>query len=401
MCASRDKHADPYAVLGISPSATSHQIRRAYKSLCLRWHPDKHPAGSARRAAERQFKSISVAYATILERRSKPSSSSAKHASSATSSSSRSRNHFGPAAAAGGDFDDDAAFFFHDVCDSDEDELQQHSGSMSYRSTTRHDDFVLDLPLSLSEYANGCVKQHRLHSEEPGGTAKLLRVVVKPGYRPADRIRFRHVRADGGDVVFTLTQCTAPPWADAKVHGDDVHMTQRLQLVDALTGGRISVCTPRGTRLLRVLPVIAPGATRVVPGCGLPCRAQPGEYGDVVVRFEVVFPTKVDDASRVKLREVFSRMESSRMRRCSSVFSARAFRRHEQHEKRACSYCEREEDADGLAHVGAQHDAGARRRGGCETKHSASKGEHGGAPQPQRLRTMFFKSSSKLASVFR
>ncbi|KAI0562798.1 Chaperone J-domain containing protein [Gracilaria domingensis] len=71
MCGAADRdraHADPYAVLGVSRSASTQQVRRAYKALCLRWHPDKHPAGAARRAAERQFKAISVAYAAVAER---------------------------------------------------------------------------------------------------------------------------------------------------------------------------------------------------------------------------------------------------------------------------------------------------------------------------------------------
>eukprot|EP00178_Gracilaria_changii_P028100 TRINITY_DN957_c0_g1_i1.p2 TRINITY_DN957_c0_g1~~TRINITY_DN957_c0_g1_i1.p2 ORF type:complete len:433 (+),score=76.87 TRINITY_DN957_c0_g1_i1:100-1299(+) len=397
-----DKTADAYAVLGVSPNASSQQIRRAYKALCLRWHPDKHPPGSARRAAERQFKSISVAYTTVAERHSKRFTSANRHHSTATTSSSHSRNHF-PSSAAAADFEDDAAFFFHDVCDSDDEDMHHYDGESSYRSTTRHQDFVLELPVTLPEYATGCVKQHRLPADDPDGTAKLLRVVVKPGYRPGDRIRFRHVRSDGGDVVFTLTQSTAAPWTDAKLLGDDVHITQRIQLVDALTGARISVCTPRGTRCMRVLPVIAPGATRVVPGCGLPCRGEPEQFGDVVVKFEVVFPSKVDDASKLKLRDVFSRMENSKMRRCSSVFSAKAFRRHEQQQKRTCSYCEREDYSEHTAHTDVPR--GADMRGGVGSEdlkqHGAGSNERGGATQHQRLRTMFAKSSNKLASVFR
>ena len=58
-------HRDYYEVLGVHPEAAEDEVRKAYRRLALRWHPDRNP-GSAD-AAER-FKEISEAYAVLTNR---------------------------------------------------------------------------------------------------------------------------------------------------------------------------------------------------------------------------------------------------------------------------------------------------------------------------------------------
>lgn len=57
---------DYYALLGVQPEATEEDIRKAYRRLALRWHPDRNPGNAD--AAER-FKEISEAYAVLTNRR--------------------------------------------------------------------------------------------------------------------------------------------------------------------------------------------------------------------------------------------------------------------------------------------------------------------------------------------
>lgn len=55
---------DPYAVLGLTRSASTKQVKEAYKRLALRWHPDLCP-DHERNQAEAAFKDIAAAYARI------------------------------------------------------------------------------------------------------------------------------------------------------------------------------------------------------------------------------------------------------------------------------------------------------------------------------------------------
>ena len=59
--------ADYYEILNVEQSATDDDLRRAYRRLAMRWHPDKNPAGKA--DAEARFKEITEAYDTIVAQR--------------------------------------------------------------------------------------------------------------------------------------------------------------------------------------------------------------------------------------------------------------------------------------------------------------------------------------------
>ena len=53
---------DYYQVLGVDKKATADEVKKAYRKLALKWHPDKNPNN---KAAEEKFKKISEAYAVL------------------------------------------------------------------------------------------------------------------------------------------------------------------------------------------------------------------------------------------------------------------------------------------------------------------------------------------------
>ena len=60
---------NPYSVLGVSPNATLDQIRKAYRELAKKYHPDKHADNPLSGLAEEKFKEINEAYEAILKER--------------------------------------------------------------------------------------------------------------------------------------------------------------------------------------------------------------------------------------------------------------------------------------------------------------------------------------------
>ena len=60
---------NPYDILGVSPSATDEEIKKAYRTLSRKYHPDANVGKSGEKAAEEKFKQIQQAYAQIVKER--------------------------------------------------------------------------------------------------------------------------------------------------------------------------------------------------------------------------------------------------------------------------------------------------------------------------------------------
>ncbi len=60
---------DPYSVLGISPSATDDEVKRAYRELSRKYHPDSYVDNPLSELAEEKFKEVQEAYSAIMDAR--------------------------------------------------------------------------------------------------------------------------------------------------------------------------------------------------------------------------------------------------------------------------------------------------------------------------------------------
>ena len=61
---------DPYVVLGVSRDATNDEIKKVYRKLCRKYHPDANIDNPNKAQAEEKFKEIGEAYRTIMDQRS-------------------------------------------------------------------------------------------------------------------------------------------------------------------------------------------------------------------------------------------------------------------------------------------------------------------------------------------
>ena len=59
------KSEDFYDILGVPKNATEEQIKKAYRKLALKWHPDKNPDNKAK--AQEEFKKIGEAYSVLSD----------------------------------------------------------------------------------------------------------------------------------------------------------------------------------------------------------------------------------------------------------------------------------------------------------------------------------------------
>ncbi|KAH6923721.1 hypothetical protein HPB50_005656 [Hyalomma asiaticum] len=283
---------DYYKLLGISRNATEEDIKKAYRRLALRYHPDKNKSPGA---AER-FKEITGAYTVLRDKTTREEydrtaegygrfrfgvhcgASRQRADSSNHCSRARTKLNFADSFSFGEDV------FHHFRFDDD-----------AQGREIRH-----DLGLTLDEVLRGCVKRMRVTRTvtAPDGCSrtleqKVLTINVKPGWKAGTKIRFEREgdRFPGrvpADIVFVVRD---KPHQLFKRNGVDVHYVAKLTLTDSLRGVDITVPTLTGGVVqLPLKGPIYPSATKRIHNEGLPHPKDPQKRGDLVVTFDIIYP---------------------------------------------------------------------------------------------------------------
>jgi molecular chaperone DnaJ len=345
---------DLYVVLGVPRRATPDEIRRAYRRLARRFHPDINPGD---RVAASQFEQIVQAYETLTdpERRSRYDGGG-EHSSlkggpptsgfegfDFTASGSEQATSFGDlfagviaertkgrAAQRGVDLHGTVRLSF-------EESLQ---GVRRMVAVTRHascnacDGSGSSVPTSgvcLLCRGTGAVRSSRRYmvfsrscpscagtgSERPApcgqcaGSGRHTRseqvaVDVPPGIEDGERVRVAgcgHAGTGGGppgDLYLTVQVETHPAF---RREGDDVHVVVPVAVHEAALGSRVDVSTPDGGITLRVPPGTQSGQRFRLRGRGAASRQAAGLRGDLVVEVRLMLPAVLDERSKELLRE--------------------------------------------------------------------------------------------------
>jgi len=177
------------------------------------------------------------------------------------------------------------------------------------------DEFTRPLKLSLEDLYSGVTKKLRLGRKLQGGESedKIIEINVLPGWKSGTKVRFKaagNERADGSsqDVVFIVEELPHPHFTRV---GDDLVYHASIPLLDALTGsgGTRAVQGIDGKRLQVSIPkpVVKPGQESRITGEGMPVRkdgAAGKRRGDLIVKWDVVFPERLTESQKEGLRKV-------------------------------------------------------------------------------------------------
>ena len=170
------------------------------------------------------------------------------------------------------------------------------------------------LKVSLEDLYSGTTKRLKVSRRLlSGGTEdKVLEIQVYPGWKSGTKIRFPKAGNEqpGGesqDLVFVVEE---KPHERFTRDGNDLLTTLKLPLVDALTGtGAKQVIEALDGRKLQIptpAGIVKPGTTVTVPGEGMPIRKEGSvkRKGDLMVKWDVVFPDRLTPAQKEGIRKV-------------------------------------------------------------------------------------------------
>ena len=291
---------DYYQVLGVKKDASKEEIRKAYRKLAMKYHPD-HTKGD--KAAEEKFKKISEAYAVLSDEK--------KRKEYDTFGAEGFQQRFSQEDIFKGfDFGDifrEFGFggdFFSGRGRGSGTRFNFGGGSPfgsqagQQQARMKGSDLVYELPLTLKEVANGTTKtvslQHQGYSQKvtvkiPKGliSGKKLRLAGKGSPSP--------VGGPPGDLFIQAKVLNDPTY---RAEAYDLHMNQELKLSEVVLGTHISVSTLDDKKLsLKIPPGTRPGTKMRMPGHGLP-HMKSKKKGDLFVKIQVRLPRQLTDEQK-------------------------------------------------------------------------------------------------------
>ena len=320
---------DYYSVLGVGKNATDAELKKAYRKLAVKWHPDKNPDNQEE--ATKKFKEISEAYDVLSDPEKKEiydtyGEEGLKGGVPMGGKNGMPGGFPGGGASYHGMDDDMARHIFENLFGGGGFGGFGGMGGSSRRGFGGMDDDMfgggfpggsfgghharrpsapqkVEVPLNvtLEELYQGTTKKRKVtRSIVDGGTGKSMKVEetleipVKAGWKEGTRITFagkgdEYPGRPAQDLVFVVTQKPHPVF---KRDGDDLLVTMTISLAEALTEGNKVDVKSLDNRILRVpiKEVIKPGYERVVANEGMPISKSPGRKGNLRIKFDVRFP---------------------------------------------------------------------------------------------------------------
>jgi curved DNA-binding protein len=274
---------DYYKILGVSRSASAEEIKKAYRELARRYHPDRNPNN---KEAEARFKQINEAYEVLsdAEKRARYDQLG-HHYHQWRSGQSVNWSDLGGTGGGFSGFGTEGSFadFLASIFGGG------RARESSFRQPIRGQDVEMPVELTLEEAYSGT---ERVITR--GNKRRTVRIPA--GTRDGMRVRVEGEGESGfgggpnGDLYLVVSIKPHPifEWRD-----DDLYTDLKLPLYTAVLGGEVNVPTLSGEVKLRIPPETQSGRLFRISGRGMPRLKQPNEYGNLYARVLVQVPTNL------------------------------------------------------------------------------------------------------------
>lgn len=294
---------DYYKVLGVENNATSDEIKKAYRKLTKRYHPDLHPNDPT---AKERFQEINEANEVLSDpekrRKYDEYGENWRHADEYEAQRRQYGNSNG-----GYDFGGFSGFgdFSGNAGNSSgfSDFFEQLFGTGGFRTRKRNGkDIQATVTLSLRDAAVAHKQTFSIGGEE-------VRISLPAGIADGQKIRLKGRGAPSpsgggrGDLYITFR---IEPDKEFTRKGDDLYTTATTDLYTLLLGGEIILPTLSGSVKVNVRPGTQPDSKLRLRGKGFPVYKQEGKQGDLIVTFKLQLPTLNEEQKELlrKIKEI-------------------------------------------------------------------------------------------------
>ncbi|KAG2717410.1 hypothetical protein I3843_03G175300 [Carya illinoinensis] len=338
---------DYYKILQVDKNVTEEDLKKAYRKLAMKWHPDKNP--NNKKEAEAKFKQIAEAYEVLSDPQKRavydqygeeglkgqvppPNAGGPGGASFFSTGDGPTTFRFNPRSAddifaeffgssspfggmggrgggmrgssfSSGIFGDDIFASFG----------EGGGGSMNQGALRKAPSIEIRLPCSLEELYKGITKKMKISREIADISGKtmqveeILTINVKPGWKKGTKITFpekgnEQPNVIPADIVFIVDE---KPHSVFTRDGNDLIVTENISLADALTGYTVQLTTPDGRNLtIQINNVINPDYEEVVPREGMPMQKDPTKRGNLRIKFNIKFPRRLTTEQKAGIKKL-------------------------------------------------------------------------------------------------
>jgi curved DNA-binding protein len=287
---------DYYKILGVDKNADAQTIKKAYRKLARKFHPDLNPND---KDAKQKFQQINEANEVLSdpEKRKKfdQYGKDWKHADEfenanrqQQSAYSRGSQNEGPQF--DGDFSDFFASMFGGAAG------QGRSRQVKYRG----EDFNAELQLDLLD-------AYTTHKQTLTVNGKQIRITIPAGIENGQTIKISGHGSPGvnggpsGDLYITFSIANHSLF---KRVGNDLFSTVDVDLYTALLGGDLTIETMSGKVKLNVKPETQNGIKVKLKGKGFPVYKHEGQFGDLLVTYNIKIPTGLTEKQKELIKEL-------------------------------------------------------------------------------------------------
>lgn len=307
-------YIDYYKILGVDKSASQDDVKKAFRKLARKFHPDLNPNDPS---AKEKFQEINEANEVLSdpEKRKKYDEYGEhwKHADE-FEAQKRARQQAG---GGGGysDFGGDGGSYWYSsdgqgfsggnadgFSDFFESMFGHRGGGRRGNAGFRGQDFNAELRLSLRDAA-------QTHKQILTVNGKNVRITIPAGVADGQVIKLKGYGGEGinggpnGDLYITFVIAEDPVF---KRLGDDLYVDVPIDLYTAVLGGEQVVDTLNGKVKLKVKPETQNGTKVRLKGKGFPVYKKEGEFGALIVTYTVKIPTNLTDRQKELFRELQS-----------------------------------------------------------------------------------------------
>ncbi len=286
---------DYYAVLDLDKKTTAADIKKAYRKLARKYHPDVNPNDAE---AERRFKQINEANEVLSdpEKRKKydkygkdwQHAEEFEKAQKARSPEGGFRGYT-YSRGASTDFSD----FFENMFGGG---FQGQGRPTQFRGQDYNAELQLDL-----------MKAFTTHKQTLTVNGKNIRITIPSGVEDGQTIKIKGHGGQGmnggpnGDLYITFSISNKTTF---KREGANLYKTIEIPLTTAILGGKITTETLTGKVKLAVKPETQNGTRVKLKGKGFPKYKREGQYGDLFVTYQVKIPSKLTEEQKQLFEEL-------------------------------------------------------------------------------------------------